>query len=93
MSSENVKKIVDRLLKKDKYFYGEFKGDKDIIKEAQLIINNYIKECEKTGEIGANSCSRNKKIFKIRLSINTIINITLLGSIAVLLFFIIKLIL
>ncbi len=89
-------KVENNLLKKDKQLYGKFNNDKDyLIKEAQLIINNYIKECEKNGISYSNSNIRNstiynKKLLKSRISINTIINIALFSSLAILLFFMVK---
>lgn len=88
--SENAKKIVDSFFKEEKQYYREFKGNKDIVKEAQLIINNYIKEREKNEEIRSSSCTLNKNVYKTKLSPNAILNIILLSSIAVLLYFIIK---
>ena len=89
-------KVENNLLKKDKQLYGKFSNDKDyLIKEAQLIINNYIKECEKNGISYSNSKNNNlnnynSKFLKSRLSFNIIINIALFGSLAILLFFLVK---
>jgi hypothetical protein len=84
-------KVENNLLKKDRQLYGKLNNDKDyLIKEAQIIINNYIKECEKNGISYSNSNIYNKKLLKSRLSINTIINIALFSSLAILLFFLVK---
>ncbi|HHY22874.1 MAG TPA: hypothetical protein GX527_01360 [Clostridiaceae bacterium] len=89
-------KVENNLLKKDRQLYGKLNNDKDyLIKEAQIIINNYIKECEKNGISYSNSNIHNstiynKKLLKSRLSINTIINIALFSSLAILLFFLVK---
>lgn len=89
-------KVENNLLKKDNQLCGKFSNDKDyLIKEAKLIINNYIKECEKNGISYSNSninnsSITNRKLFKLRLSINTIIDIALFTSIAILLFFLAK---
>ena len=81
----------------EKHYNGEFKSncDKDyIIKEAQLVINNFIKkECEKKGKTGLYSCGASSEFPKRKFSIDTIINIILLGSMATLLFFVIRIIL
>lgn len=74
-----------------------------LIEEAKLIIDNYVKECEKNGILYSNidynisknrnrnkSKSRNKRLFKFGLPINIIIDVALCASIAVLVFFIIK---
>jgi len=81
----------NNLLKKDRLLYGKLNNDKDyLIKEAQLIINNYINECKKNGISYANSNIHDMKVHKAKLSVNTIINIALFSSFALLLFFLIK---
>ena len=61
-----------------------------LIKEAELIINNYIKECRKRG-IYTDTTKRKPGILKDKFKTNLIINIALIGSIAFLIFVLTKL--
>jgi len=85
-------KHVDKQLK-GVYTYSDFKCNKDdkLIKEAQQIINNYIKRLEESEQIKVDSYEE-KEEPHIK-SFNIFLNISLIGSIAVLLFFILRYIL
>jgi hypothetical protein len=63
------------------------KGHDFLLKEAELIINNYIQESKLS--VATPKVTDNKQPwFRNRLFTNTIINTALIGSIAVLIFFI-----
>lgn len=67
------------------------KVDNDfLIKEAEMIINNYIKECKKRG-IYTDTTGEKPGILKNKFKTNMIINSALVGSIAFLIFVLTKL--
>jgi len=68
------------------------KPDNDFIfKEAEMIINNYIKENKLDVKKGKKDQSMKTGVFKNNILLNVIINFGLLGSIALLVFLIMKL--
>lgn len=62
-------------------------GDDYLVKEAELIISNYVKENEKNGGAARDSGSPPRPI-KDKFLTNTIINLVLIGSLSLLIFLI-----
>ncbi|MCR4436447.1 MAG: hypothetical protein QHH06_11780 [Clostridiales bacterium] len=56
-----------------------------LIKEAEMIVNNYIKECKAKGLSSIEPITK-RGLLKSKLSVNIIINVALAGSIALLIF-------
>ncbi|HOJ12000.1 MAG TPA: hypothetical protein PK733_15620 [Clostridiales bacterium] len=90
-------KTDNNLLKNDKALSGKSKTEGDcLIKEAQTIINNYIKECEKNGIITKtpNNTEINvinpQKSFTKKVPLNVVINIALIGSIVAFIYLLVR---
>lgn len=57
-----------------------------LIKEAEMIINNYIKECKNRGVHIDETIGRKRGLLKPKLPVNTLINIAMAAGIALLVF-------
>jgi hypothetical protein len=69
---------------------GKKKDNEFLIKEAEMLINNYVKECKSRG-IFTNEPVKKRRPVKSKFSINVAINIALVCSIAFLVFVLSKL--
>jgi hypothetical protein len=70
---------------------GKKKDNEFLVKEAEVIINNYIKECKSRGIYTGEPVKKQRALKNRRFSINLAINIALACSIAFLLFVLLKL--
>ncbi len=71
---------------------GKKGGDDYLLNEAQLIIDNYIKECKQQAEL-RRGAERNRNKLKKLFSVNTVINIVLTSSIILFILLLSKLLL